>query len=208
MLYSIPFIYHDVVLWNVNPVQTCISTLQYHSRSVVPRSHHIRRFSIQVEVDVPELVTKIIAVLLDCLNLQSLTLLASDTHFLDMLRGSNFAKLSLFHLVAASTPSLSTALPEFFNRHPAIPDLHLYRGSHWLEPVLDLILLPNLKIYSGPTLFIPCLVSTYKFIELVDISCYAYNIPDMEEALATFARMAFPTIGGVTRGQMTATRNL
>ncbi|KAJ7246118.1 hypothetical protein B0H12DRAFT_1325188 [Mycena haematopus] len=154
-----PLLYRAVFLSTVPQITLFIRSMT--RRSGVSLSRHVRRLSITNEdVDLslelpPTLVKAITSVLSRLCHLEVLDLLlvngGETTEFTDMLHHSYFPKLSTFQYTIQSPTS--TTLAVFLNRHPTIVDLTLTQYDRL--NALDRIVLPNLKVYTGASSFIP-----------------------------------------------------
>ncbi|KAJ7115013.1 hypothetical protein C8R44DRAFT_226270 [Mycena epipterygia] len=195
---AIPLLYRDVSLSTLPALESFLSTLKIHAELPLPRANYVRKFSINaLRVELPRhLVEDITFVLANLLNIEFLELLSVDVHILDMLRLAYFSNLSIFH--CSVSPDASVLLPAFINRHQTITHLHLYRSEFSNPYHLDPIHLPNLIHYAAPSSFVPSLVSDTRSVRNMQITWF-HDDPDVEAALATFARMAAPRPNLVVR---------
>ncbi|KAJ6457998.1 hypothetical protein C8R45DRAFT_1184137 [Mycena sanguinolenta] len=94
-------------------------------------------------------------------------LLVEPIEFTDMLRDALFHCLTTFQYTIQSRTA--PLIPAFLNRHPTIIDLGLTRREQLKE--IDLVNLPNLKNYDGPSSLVRAFGPETRFIDSAVLLC-------------------------------------
>ncbi|KAF7344139.1 hypothetical protein MVEN_01704100 [Mycena venus] len=181
-----PLLYGSVTLSEIPSMEKFVSVLNKYADSPTPLSRHVREFSVVMFDDssmYPRLAHQITTALSHCRNLHSLTLLLSNTHFSGMLRDSHFPNLRTFRY--GVSPDVSTVLPAFITRHSTINTLAMVCSTSAMERDfdLDLIQLPNLKMFSADSYLIQSLVCDQTLQNI----CIYFFYPDFEACLKRLA---------------------
>ncbi|KAJ7306322.1 hypothetical protein DFH08DRAFT_824772 [Mycena albidolilacea] len=165
-----PYRCRDVTISEISQIKAFVRTMQQRSSSSLSR--HIRRFCLlYYEEDL------------------ILDLFRTNIEFTDMLQDAHFPNLSEFRFVVS--PENRSLLRSFLDRHQTIAGLVLNRLGP-LTP-LDLILLLNLKSYTGPSSFVPSFTTNRTPLSTLFIVWYPDDL-DVEAPLLHLGRIASPDL--------------